>query len=389
MITNVKIITASSFLAMFFLGVASAIIGAAARNIGLSPVQIGLLIAVQNLGFMVAVAASGFLADSRDKPKILLWGSLILAISFFTFYLTRNFLINSLIMFFIGAGIGTYEGVTDAMLLGIHREKESLYVNVNHFFVNFGSLMITLYLVFLQMNWRASIVQSGFVVLLLAGSFALMKVKGQAGARGASYTARLKIMAGDPFIRTLFLVALLAVGVEISTVGVLTTYLMELRGFSQVTSKLGLIVFLLGMATGRLVIGFFTANRQIPRYLVVMFGLSFLLFAALFSVNLAEFTYVLMFLAGIAMSAILPLIITLAGLLYPEMAGTILGTLKVAFPVGGMLIPFLISVVSEYRSFAAAVWVLPLSFLAAFGLFLFQLNSLEAVEFKSHLTSRT
>jgi MFS family permease len=120
-----------------------------------------------------------------------------------------------------------------------------------------------------------------------------------------------------------------------------------------------------------------------------MLGLSFLLFAALFSVNQAELTYALLFLTGIAMSAILPLLITLAGLLYPEMAGTILGTLKAAFPIGGMLIPFAISVVSQYGSFAAAVWVLPLSFLAAFGLFLLQLNTLEAVEFKPHLTSRT
>jgi hypothetical protein len=55
MIRNVKAITASSFLSMFFLGVGAAVIGAAARNIGLSPFQIGLLIAFQNIGFMFSV----------------------------------------------------------------------------------------------------------------------------------------------------------------------------------------------------------------------------------------------------------------------------------------------------------------------------------------------
>jgi hypothetical protein len=45
MIRNRNILTASSFAAMFFWGVGSAIIGTASRNIGLSPFQIGLLLA--------------------------------------------------------------------------------------------------------------------------------------------------------------------------------------------------------------------------------------------------------------------------------------------------------------------------------------------------------
>jgi len=59
-----------------------------------------------------------------------------------------------MIMFMIGAGIGTYEGVTDAMLNNIHPERESMHINIDHFFVAFGSIVITVYLIFLQMNWR-------------------------------------------------------------------------------------------------------------------------------------------------------------------------------------------------------------------------------------------
>jgi len=149
MIKNIKAITAASFLAMFFLGLSSSVIGAAARNIGLSPFQIGLMIAVQNLGFMVSVLVSGALADSYPKPKILMVGSIILTISLLTFYGWSNFWVNLLIMFLIGVGIGSYEGVTDAMLLDIHKKQENLYINVNHFFVTFGSIIITIYLIFL------------------------------------------------------------------------------------------------------------------------------------------------------------------------------------------------------------------------------------------------
>jgi hypothetical protein len=39
MIQNIKAITAASFLAMFFMGISSSMIGAAARNIGITPYQ--------------------------------------------------------------------------------------------------------------------------------------------------------------------------------------------------------------------------------------------------------------------------------------------------------------------------------------------------------------
>ena len=53
----------SSFTVMFFLGVGLAIIGAASRNIGLSPYQIGLLFWTQNIGFTVSV-----ITDSKIEP---------------------------------------------------------------------------------------------------------------------------------------------------------------------------------------------------------------------------------------------------------------------------------------------------------------------------------
>ena len=86
MIYNRNMLTMSSFAAMFFLGVGTAVIGAASRNIGLSPNQIGLLLATQNIGFILSVITVGSLADSADKAKLMSMASLIIAISFFFFY---------------------------------------------------------------------------------------------------------------------------------------------------------------------------------------------------------------------------------------------------------------------------------------------------------------
>jgi len=379
MIKNLKVITASSYLAMFFLGVSVSLVGAVARNIGLSPTQIGLLITMQNLGFLFSVSVSGALSDTHEKPKILLVGSLILAFSFFAFYQSGLFWINLVIVGLIGVGMATYEGVTDAMLLDIHTERESLHINVNHFFVTFGSMMITVYLVFLQMNWRYAVIQSGIVVLLLAVFFGLAKLE-RKQLRTERYMQRLQILARERVFVVLFIATILAVGVEVGSIGILTTFLMDLRGFSQVTSKIGLTLFLACVAAGRVFVGFFTQKEQIPKLILVLLGLSFVVFTGLYSLNLGEMTYLAICLAGCVISAILPLLITLAGLLFKDAAGIALGAIKVAAGLGGILIPFLMSIIANYVSFQASLILFPVAFLLAFCVLFHELRHLKSFE---------
>ncbi len=367
MITNKNAITLSSYLAMLFLGVATSLVGAAARNIGLSPFQIGMMITIQNIGFIIAVAISGALSDTQEKPKILFFGSLILAASFLTFYLSNAYWINLIIMLFIGVGIGTYEGVTDAMLLDIHTERVGLHININHLFVTLGSALITVYLIFLEMNWRNSIVQAGIIVLLLAIFFAFTKLKVKID-QGEGFAKKIRMLAQNRIVVIFFLLTILAVGVELSTIGILTTYLMELREFTQLTSKIGLITFLGGVASGRLIIGILTREDKIVHYLLVLFGSATVFFSGLYFLDLSGFIYPMIFLAGITISAMLPLIITLAGLLFKDIAGTVIGTIKVAIPIGGILLPFMMSLTARYVGLQASLLVMPLAFLLAFGL---------------------
>lgn len=365
MIKNVSLITASSYISMLFLGVAGTLIGAASRNIGLSPFEIGLMIAIQNLGFMVSVMVSGALADTVEKPKLLLLGSLILSAAFLTFYITRIFNLNLFIMFMIGVGIGIYEGVTDAMLIDIHPKKESLHININHFFVTLGAIVITAYLIFLQMDWRNSVIQSGILVLILAIVFGVTKLPLKKSASDP-YIERMRILTKDRTVITFFITSALVVGIELGSVGILTTYLMDLREFSQITSKLGLVLFLVGMAVGRLLIGYFSPQDKISQVLLALLGSSVIIYSGLYFIDLNIFTYGAIFLAGLSLSAILPLILTQAGLLYKEMAGTVLGSIKVAFPIGGILIPLLMSTLVRISSFEISLILFPLSALLAF-----------------------
>ena len=146
----------------------------------------------------------------------------------------------------------------------------------------------------------------------------------------------------------------------------LTTYLMDLRDFSQITSKIGLVIFLSGMAIGRIIIGIFAPQEKINQILLSMFGFSVVIYSALFFLDTKVFTYGLVFLAGLSISALLPLMLAKAGLVYQDMAGTVLGTIKVAIPIGGIVLPFFISISVQYMSFGKSLVIFPLSLLVAF-----------------------
>jgi fucose permease len=368
-IRNHKAITASSYAAMLFLGLASSLIGAAARNIGLTPSQIGLMIAVQNVGFGLSVWLSGALADTRPKPRLMMVGSLVLAVSFLTFYLSPLFWLNLIIMFLIGVGIGTYEGTADAMLFDLHEDRAPFYININHLFVTIGAMLIAIYLMFLQMNWRQSVVQSGVIVLCLAVFFAFV-VLPPSKVKQPSYSERMGVLANSPLVVLLFTATILAVGTELGTTGVLSTFLADVRGFSETTSKMGLVIFLAGMAIGRLVIGTLSGVERVPRTITFLFGLAAILLAVLYFVPLGVFTFAVVFLAGFAMSALLPLMLSYAGSRFKEMSGTVMGTVKVAIPIGGALLPFLMSLLTKAATFQAALLIYPLAMALGFLLVL-------------------
>ncbi len=365
MIQNIKIITAASFLAMFFLGVGSTIIGAASKNIGLTPHQIGLLIAIQNVGFIFSVIVSGMVADRFSKTKLMFMSSFILATAFYFYYLKSAFLFNCFVMLFIGVGIGGYEGVADAMLLDMYNQRESLVITINHFFVTFGGLLITVYLIFLQMDWRTGMVQSALFVFFLAMVFALTRVISKS-VKAESLKVRVRFLFHQKPVLILFILASAAVGIELSTLGVLTTFLMDLRDFDQVTSKLGLVTFLSGIACGRLILGFVAKKDQLLNFIAFWFGVVALCTGVLYFTHLGNaLTYLFLFLTGVAVSVLFPLIIAVSGIRYATSKGMIMGMVKLGVPTGGILMPFFISLMSKYGSFERALLFFPV--IGAFG----------------------
>jgi predicted MFS family arabinose efflux permease len=347
---------------MFFLGVGYSIIGAAARNLGLTPEQIGILLAVQNVGFGVSVAVSGALADTHSKPRILAVGSVITAVAFFAFFRSEVFWLNALIMVLVGVGTGAFEGVADAMLFDLHERRAATFVNANHLFVTVGSALIAIYLIFLSLEWQTALVQAALAVGVLAIVFLLIRMRQTQGVKTA-FGDKVAAIARSRLILILFLAIIMAAGVESAAIGLLSTYLADLRAFAPVAAQMGLVVMYAGMIAGRVIVGALVRPERLRRMMQVLFGLSVVAFGLLFLVDLGQLTWVMACLAGATLSAQLPLILSYAGLAHREMTGTVLGAVKTGIPIGGVVIPLAVTTVTRASGFSAALWVLPLGLL--------------------------
>jgi fucose permease len=369
MITNRSAITGTLYTSMFFLGIVIAIVGAAARNIGLSSSQIGILVSVQNIGFMVGVLIASSLADSISKTRIMLMGSVMLMTSFAFFYAFRPFGVNVAVMLVMGVGIGSYEGTSDSVLLDLYDRNESLYININHMFVTVGSLVVTVYLVFLQMNWRNSMLQAAVAVLVLAVVFLFSRIES-----GRHVTAKLRDrlaqFAGRPAFVVCFVLLFIAVGAQMTVMSITTTYLMQHRGHDQITSKIAAVLYLSGVGFGRVLIGYLTRKGRIYRTLASLFPANVVVAFIYFGFDTGSAVYPLALLLGLTMSGALPLVIATVGLVYREVSGTAVGLMKLAIPTGGIVVPLVLAAVAEVLPLPSALMLIPLLFLVG-GILLF------------------
>lgn len=363
--TRTALLTASSFTSMLLLGIGVALIGAAAPAIGLSAREIGLLQALQNGGFTVSVVVFGYLADVRSHSRLLIVGCVAMGLGLGLFYAHPGFLLNALIMIMIGIGIGVFEAVTDAMLFRLYPLRRSLAISLNHLFVTLGSLAITVYILFLHLDWRTSTLQTAGLTVLPMLVYLWYSRRPTAGGADASEipnrsTAsasrtigrRLGVLVSEPRILNQFVCMVCAYGMQVSAIGLVPVFLIENRGFSVFAGTMGLVVLVSGIAVGRMFIGYVTREAHILRNTTLHFVGAALCLSVVYFVPLGTVVYAVLFCAGLMMSGLLPLIITFAGLTYPEFAGLAMGAVKTGIPVGGIVIPLLMSALSG----GDAVW---------------------------------
>jgi hypothetical protein len=185
-------------------------------------------------------------------------------------------------------------------------------------------------------------------------------------ASSSGLRARVGALGRQPILALFLVLALLCAGIESGLTGLLATFLIRLRSYDLIASKTGLILFLPGIAAGRVILGLVSGRARIAGLLMGLNVAAAVFGGVLFFVRLpVGATEAMLVAMGMAVSSMLLLLITMTGMLYREMSGTALGVVKLGIPIGGIVVPFIISIASRIWSFQAALAIFPL--LAAAG----------------------
>jgi fucose permease len=263
-----------------------------------------------------------------------------------------NFLLNLM----IGLGQGTIEVVTNLEVIHMERKGQSRLMNLLHAAFSVGAIVGPAAVgILMGVGLRGTI-----VFLAAAGPLVLMAILfgttkfpriAQEDEHGQKHGLRL---LKNPVLLLLTLFLLLYVGAELGVSTWVSEYFVKVLSTTASTGAYSVSLFWMGLFVGRLGVSvFYRGARQ--EYLVL--ALSLLSALALGFVLLASSSVAVavgVFLTGLGMSALYPLVMTLVGRWFKS--GVAVGTVATGGGLGSFTFPFLMAVVSESIGLRGGFW---------------------------------
>lgn len=310
-------------------------------------VEAGSMLALQPIGYLLSVLASRQLIARLGARRVTSWGLLVFALGIVAFGLVSNWLAGAAAMFLSGLGFGAMEVAGNTLVLALGGARNANLLNFVHLFFGVGSLAtpaIVTRAVAAGASWRAVFVLVGAATAAIALSWAAV-------ADPPAEEAHPSAAARQPRARLLPLLLAtilgLYVGVETGVGGWLTKFMVSERAVSLPFAGNALSSYWLGLSAGRLAL-IFLAHRIGDSVLVV--GSAALSTAALALAVLAPGPWLAaaaFTVAGLGYSGIFPAVIAMGGRLQPENTAAITSVLIAGAGVGGIVVPWVMSAVSD------------------------------------------
>ncbi len=346
------IITSGAFISMVFLGMSRTFLGTALpairTSLDLSLIEVGTFTAFLQFGFTFSVFVGGPLSDVFKKTTLLMLGCLLTGCNLILFGLSHWFWINLVWIGIVGLGTGLIESSSNPLLIQLFPGRETMIMNLHHFFFAAGSLSGPLVVgaaLAKSIPWQWAYIGFGLTVLPTI----LFFLFGQAPSRKIGKKmpfALIGQLMRQRTLLTLFLAAVCSNGVQNGIGFWAVTLLKETRGFTIGMASVTLSLFFSCVAIGRLFSSYLITRFHEVAYLLGLFSLIFI-FLLLSVLAPSQWTLPFFGLCGLSFSGVFPSLLGLAGKSYPENPGTAMGLIATGAGLGAMVVPWLMSAVAQ------------------------------------------
>ena len=345
-------ISAGAFVSMSFVGMSRTFLGTAfpgiRSSLDLTLLQAGTLTALLQLGFTTAVIVGGPISDIIKKSMILMLGCLLMGASLILFGFSDWFWLSLIGITFIGMGGGMIESSSNPLLIQLFPGRESMVMNLHHFFFAMGSLggpLIIGAALSKSIPWQWGYMGFGFFVLIVF-LFIFFQRASAPPKRGGFDMRPIGRLMTDKIFLSLFLITFFNSGTQNGICFWMVTFLKETKDLSIAMAGASLSLFFVCVAVGRLFSSGLITRFHETKYLVFLFSF---LFVSLFFSILAPGKWAILFFAlcGLAHSGIYPSLLAMTGKIYQEAPGAAMGILTTRGGLGSIFLPWLMSFVSQ------------------------------------------
>lgn len=343
---------------MSFIGMSRTFLGTALpairSSLELSILQAGTLTALLQLGFSVAVFVGGPISDVFKKSTVLMLGCLFMGIHLILFGFSEWFWLNLIGIAFIGIGGGLIESSSNPLLIQLFQGQESMVMQLHHFFFAVGSLagpLIMGTVLAKAIPWQWAYIGFGLFALSTFFFILLQKTSGPQKKGGFEMKPVRNLMTERTFL-SLFFVTFFNSGVQNGISFWMVTFLKETKGFPIALASTSLFLFFASLAIGRLFSSYLLTRFHETTYLLSLFSLLFVSLLASIFVS-GKWTILFFALAGLSHSAVFPSLLGITGKIYSTIPGTAMGILATGAGLGSVVIPWLMSLISQFTNLKA------------------------------------
>ena len=315
-------------------------------------VEAGSMLALQSIGYLASVLTARWLIARFGARRVVSAGLAIFALGIASFGTVSTWIAGAAAMLVSGIGFGSMEVACNALTLALGGARNINLLNFIHLFFGVGSLATPAVVTRLAaggVSWRILFVAAGVATMLVALSWTLVddvRAEEAAHEHGRHTASRLV-----PFL--LASVIGLYVGVEMGVGAWLTKFLVS-SGASLPFAGNVLSSYWLGLAAGRFALTFVAHYVAEERLLLALAATSTVALTAAVSLsgNAAAVAFAL---TGAGYSGIFPIVIALGGRHQPEDPAGITSVLIAGAGIGGIVLPWLMSAISDAVSLTAGM----------------------------------
>jgi fucose permease len=312
-------------------------------------VEAGSMLALQPVGYLLAVIAAGHLINQCGMRGVLCVSMLTSAVGFAGFGMAAGWISGGCMMFITGLGFGVIEVGTNTLLISIGGERRANLLNFAHLFFGIGSFIgpgLSAHAVAAGVSWRIAFLVAGALAASVGGGWGLVQLGVTAPSPAATAAGR-PVMLHTRLALSLAVMLGMYVGVEMGIGGWLTKYMVTVRGVALTYAGNALSVYWLGLAAGRLLLSLWSHHAREETLLIVLSVSAAVAAAAALLVATPAHAALCFAATGVGFSGIFPSAIALGGRHHPHDTARVTSVMIAGAGIGGILIPWAMSAIAD------------------------------------------